>query len=123
MDKILLIDDDEFFRSNLRDALIGKGYFVVEANGGNAGIERAKKEMPNVVVTDIVMAEGEGIETIMILRQMAPELPIIAMSGNEEYLRSAGLMGATHMLAKPFRIAELTALLDKVVAGSAETGA
>ena len=66
----------------------------------------------------IVMAEGIG--TIMTLRQMASELPIIAMAGNEEYLRSAGFLGATHMLPKPFHVAELMRLLDQIAAEASE---
>ena len=118
MNKILLIDDDEFFRSNLRDALIGKGYGVIESNGGNAGLKQVQIGMPNIVITDVVMAEGIG--TIMTLRQMASELLIIVMSGKEEYLRSVGFLSAMHMLPKPFHVVELMRLLDQVVAEASE---
>ena len=56
----------------------------------------------------------------MTLRKMASELPIIAMAGNEEYLRSAGFLGATHMLPKPFHVAELMRLLDQIAAEASE---
>lgn len=114
MATILVIDDDNVFRSVVRDALVDGGHVVREASGGLAGLEQVKSAPPDIVITDIVMAEGEGIETILALRELAPDLPVIVMSGNSDYLRSAGLISSAETLLKPFHMSKLTALLDKV---------
>ena len=116
MTTVLIIDDDEVFRATIRDALLEEGYVVEEASGGKAGLACCQAVPPDVVLTDIVMAEGEGIEMIRTLSKIAPHLPIIAISGQGEYLRSAQKLGATQVLLKPFRRSRLLAVLSDAVA-------
>ena len=105
MAQILVIEDDELHRSLLVSVLAGAGHAVTEAADGKRGLEAAKLNIPDLVVTDLVMPEKEGIETIMELRRQFPEIGIIAMSGAghaSTYLELASKLGAQATLAKPF---------------------
>ena len=72
MAKILIIDDDAQIRRMLERALTGVGYEVVEAKDGDDGLKAFAKHRPELVVTDIVMPDREGLETIRELRRLAP---------------------------------------------------
>ena len=107
MATILLIDDDEAFRSMVRRALQRVGYTVIEAENGNAALEMLTGASVDLVITDILMPEKDGIETIMAVRRTQPEIKIIAMSGGgrmrpEGYLDVAKDLGAVCVLNKPF---------------------
>jgi CheY-like chemotaxis protein len=104
--EILLIEDDELLRSVLSAVLKQVGYGVAEAENGKKGLELACSLQPNLVITDLVMPEKEGIETIRELRHTRPEVPIIAMSGASaasQYLELASKLGARRTLLKPFK--------------------
>jgi CheY-like chemotaxis protein len=110
--RILLIDDDAEVRLALRQALEFAGHVVEEARDGRDGVERYSARMADLVVTDIVMPNQEGIETIQQLRELTPALPIIAISGggrtgNRDVLAMAAEVGASRTMAKPFRPREL----------------
>ena len=113
MARILIIDDDDHIRKMLRIMLENAGYNEVEdAENGYIGMKLIRKNPFDLVITDIVMPEKEGIETIMELRRDFPAVKIIAMSGGgkigpETYLEMAGHLGAGKALAKPFQQAEL----------------
>jgi CheY-like chemotaxis protein len=110
MADILVIDDHPSDRYIMTEALIGVGHRVREAKDGAEGLALCRKHLPALVVTDIVMAAKDGIETIRELRQMAPKIPILAVSGTEHaalYLNAVTLLGADAVLAKPFRLDEL----------------
>ncbi len=107
MARILVVDDDEQVRTTLRQTLEREGYDVVDAHDGNAGMKRFWKEGADLVITDIIMAEKEGLETIMVLSRDFPEVKIIAISGGgrvgpDEYLSMAKKFGAHLTLTKPF---------------------
>ncbi|MEI8248179.1 MAG: response regulator [Lentisphaerota bacterium] len=111
--EILLIEDDEAVREFIREVLLGEGYFVSVAGNGNEGLAAIKSD-PDIgmVITDIVMPEKEGIETIIEIKQDWPHIKILAMSGGgkvcaEEYLHIAGALGADVTLKKPFTRPEL----------------
>jgi len=110
--KVLVIDDDPVARHTLRAILEDEGFAVTCAEDGRKGLAAFRQSRPDVVVTDMVMPENEGIETIIELRSIWPHGPIIAMSGggrtgNTDYLRLARGMGADAILMKPFEPAEL----------------
>lgn len=116
MAKILLIDDDAAFRMLVSLWLTRAGHDVVVSGNGRHGTQLAGEQAFDMVVTDIVMPDQEGIETIMAMRRNGLTLPILAMSGggtldNTFYLRSAQVLGANDTIAKPFTA---TDLLDKV---------
>jgi DNA-binding NtrC family response regulator len=114
MADILIIDDDRQMRRLLTRILTGAGYTVCEAENGRVGVERFHEQHSALVITDIVMPDMEGIETIVTLRRDNAELPIIAISGGSDpvYLRAASRLGATASLEKPFHADRLLALVD-----------
>ena len=112
---ILVIDDEQLIRLQIRSALELEGYVVHEAANGNEGLARIAEAAPDVVITDILMPDKEGIETILELRRSHPKIRIIAISGggrtgNKDFLRTAKHLGADRTLAKPFGLAELLRL-------------
>jgi DNA-binding response OmpR family regulator len=116
MAEILIIDDDPHIRRLMSRILRGAGHTVREATDGRSGLELFRERLPALVITDIVMPDQEGIETILELRRDAPSLPILAISGGEGgYLRLAIGLGATEALAKPFGADELLAAVVKLL--------
>jgi DNA-binding response OmpR family regulator len=124
MARILVIDDDPGFRRMIRMILTRMRHDVIEAGDGNEGIDRFKAEQPDLVISDIVMPDKEGIQTILEIRALAPDTHIIAMSGGGAslgtgYLGAALKLGANLILPKPFRPAELTAMVEQLVPADA----
>ena len=121
---ILVIDDDEQMRRTVTRMLQQAGHDVIEAAGGVASIRQFRRNPCAVVITDIVMPDKEGIETIREIRATAPGVRIIAMSGyaatnmQEHYLRLAEVLGADASLTKPFRVEELLQVLNRVLGKS-----
>ena len=101
MARILLIDDDDTVRTMLRLTLVHFGHTVIEARDGKEGLELFQDANVDLLITDIVMPEKEGLEVLMELRKKHPPVKIIAISGGD-YLHMAKLMGAAKVLAKPF---------------------
>jgi CheY-like chemotaxis protein len=102
-DRLLVIDDDPAVRGFLRQILAGAGYVVVEAADGKSGMSKIEPQRVDLVITDLVMPEQEGLETLQRLRVERPNLPVIAISGafGGSYLKTARRLGATATLAKP----------------------
>ena len=124
MPKVLIIDDDEALRRLLLLLLPRLGYEAVAEPDGVAGLRRVGEWEPDVVITDLIMPEKEGVETIMELRRLHPEIKIIAMSGGGrgssiDYLQIAKRCGAHRTLAKPFEREEIKTALAEVLATSA----
>jgi len=116
MARILLVDDDDLIRETLTKALTDAGYEIVAARSGRIGLRHLHDAPFDVLVTDVLMPDVDGIETIRQARESDPDLHIIAISGGgvlpkSEYLRMAKKLGATHALAKPFHAGELVALI------------
>ncbi len=107
MASILIIDDEELVRLTVRQMLEDAGHKVAEAENGLDGIQKLKDFKADIVITDLLMPEMEGLETISELRSSRPELKIIAISGGArfkgvDYLNSAKKLGAQEILPKPF---------------------
>lgn len=111
MKQILVVDDDAQIRSMLRTALEDEGYNVLEARDGKEAISHLIGLTIELVITDIVMPEKEGLETIMEMRRDSPDIKIIAISGLKQYLDIAKVLGADYVYSKPFSILHL---VDKV---------
>lgn len=113
MAKILIMDDDNQFRVMLRIMLENAGYKdIEEAENGNIGMKLIRNSHFDLVITDIIMPDKEGIETIIEIRKNFPAIKIIAMSGGgkvgaDSYLVMAGHLGAGRTLSKPFQQSEL----------------
>jgi len=118
--RVLLIDDNESLRTSVRRTLVQAGHDVTEAPNGVAALQEYRREPPDLVITDIVMPDKEGLETIRELRKLDPNAKIIAMSGAaggraDPYLTVALQLGATWALAKPFSREEVLAAIAKVL--------
>jgi len=106
MAKILVLDDELSILVMIKKMLEKEGHDVELALNGIDGMELFEKNKPDLVITDIIMPQKEGLETILELRKKYPKLKIIAISGGgrvgpEGYLPSAKLLGADRVFQKP----------------------
>jgi DNA-binding response OmpR family regulator len=106
MARILIIDDESQIRSMLRLMLERVGYEVDEAPDGLEGIRQYREDPADLIITDLIMPNKDGIGMIIDLRKEFPKVKIIAMSGGgvnrpEGYLDGAKKLGATRTLTKP----------------------
>ena len=125
--KVLVIDDDDLVRYTLSKILQRNGYHVATASDGKRAMAVFRDERPDVVITDIIMPEQEGIETILKIRCERPEVKIIAISGgarshNLDYLGMAEAFGADDVIAKPFEAEELLSRLARFDLGASSAG-
>jgi CheY-like chemotaxis protein len=125
--KVLVIDDDHLVRYTLSKILQRAGYHVTTASDGKCAMAAFRDERPDVVITDIIMPEQEGIETILKIRSERPEVKIIAISGgarrhNLDYLGMAEAFGADGVIAKPFEAEELLSRLARFDLGASSVG-
>lgn len=121
MADILIIDDDDVFRDVLASALEHAGHVVRQATNGIEGLQKFHQQPAELVITDIVMPEKEGLDTIRDLRREFPKARIIAMSGGlahdpRLYLHMAEKFGAQAVLAKPFALEDLKKVVDAALA-------
>lgn len=120
MPRILVIDDEEVIRAMLQQFLEDAGYAVDVAPNGKIGMRLCRQNRPDVVITDLVMPEQEGLETIGELRTSFPQIKIIAMSGKfidqkVDFLSVARHLGAIRTFSKPFSLQELHAAIEDVL--------
>jgi CheY-like chemotaxis protein len=111
MARILIVDDDEAVLAAISILLKAEGHSIATARDGFEGTKRLRADPSDLVLTDIVMPNCEGLETIVALRRDFPEIGIIAMSGagigSDIYLAAGARLGAHCTLSKPFTSAEL----------------
>jgi len=112
MARILIIDDDENARYAVRAILENAGHEVSEAENGAVGLRMQAAHRFDLVISDVIMPEQDGIETVLQLSKDYPSLPVIVISGGGAdrflgYLETAEALGATRILAKPFLPADL----------------
>ncbi len=120
MAHILVIDDDEQVRRLLSIILKKEGHQVTLAANGKEGLKTAKASCPDLVITDILMPEVEGLETIRLLKEIYSELPIIAITGGgrigaDVCLMTAKKFGACKTFQKPVPKDELFAAIEEIV--------
>lgn len=120
MKRILIIDDDRQICKLMTRMLERAGYEVETATDGQKGVMAFHANASDLVITDLIMPDKEGVEVIMELRQDFPDLPIIAMSGGARigpntYLKLAKKLGAAYTLTKPIsQDTLLTAIKDLI---------
>ncbi len=117
MKKILVIEDNAIVRNTMMRILQAAGYDVVTANDGLEGVSLFRQEMPDLVISDIIMPQQEGIGTIRQILAESPATKIIAISGggrigNTDFLQIARKMGAVDALPKPFDPDDLLGRID-----------
>ena len=122
MARVLIIDDEMVIRNSLRQLLETAGHDVADASNGHIGMQMHAQTPFDLVVTDILMPEQEGLETIMEIRRTSPGVKIIAMSGGGRFIHAEVLdiaqkLGAQRILTKPFtsqHVLDMVAELLKV---------
>jgi CheY-like chemotaxis protein len=107
MSTILLVEDDTDLRRLLTKVLERENYRVLEAGTGLEAMQILDLQTPDLVITDIIMPDQDGIGTINQLKKNHPDIKIIAISGGgrmlkEDYLEIARMLGAHHTFTKPF---------------------
>lgn len=117
---VLIIDDDTELLRQMTLSFVRAGYDVQVAPDGEVGISRFLEAPTDLVVTDIIMPNREGIETIMALKTASPSVKVLAISGggrigSANFLELAHHVGADGTLAKPFRPSALTSLAEDVL--------
>jgi PAS domain S-box-containing protein len=117
---ILVIDDDPQIRLMLTQILGEKGFFIETASNGEEGVQAFRKNPSDLIITDLVMPEKEGIEVILELKKDFPKVKIIAISGGgknpaEVYLKMAGMLGAAKTFSKPFDVREILLAVQELM--------
>ena len=120
MKQILIIDDEPQIRSMLKMMLERAGFNVIVASDGKEGMKIFEKKSVDLVITDLIMPEKEGIEVIQELRKNNSNLPIIAISGGgknspDTYLNIAKLLGANAIFEKPVAKEKLIDAVNKAL--------
>ncbi len=126
MKRILVIEDDEKIRTVFARYLGGQGYMVECAANGKEGLQLLEAEPPDLVVTDILMPEVDGLEVTLSMRKLHPDIPVIAISGGMhaspvDPLSIVKKLGATKVFYKPVVLAELLASIMELLAESGDT--
>jgi CheY-like chemotaxis protein len=132
--RILVIDDDALLRQTIETMLRSGGHEVVVAVDGADGLRRFQPGLFDLVLCDYLMPGQQGLETVKELRRLAPDVPIVSMTGSipsaevgeldSDFLRRSSQSGATRTIAKPFRTAALLALVNQCLEdGSAQRAA
>ena len=112
---ILVVDDDEIFRASMSQALTHLGYRVLELPSGVGVRELVEKEKPVLCLIDLVMADREGIETLIDLKSMEHPPKLVAVSSNMAFLGATRLLGADAILTKPITRERLEATLTMLL--------
>lgn len=120
MTGILIVEDDKDLREMLKLSLTRRSFTVLEAENGREAITHFKPLVTDLVVTDIIMPEEDGLKVIMKLREIKPSIKIIAISGGGKagpgsYLNLAKALGADHIYSKPFSIIEMISRIEALL--------
>src|SRR5947207_6806210 len=112
MPSILIIDDNEDLSETIVAVLQDEGYKILVAEDGVSGVRVFSETRPDLVVTDLILPNANGFDTIRHIRSIDPQARILAMSGGslmnkDDYLATAAPLGAMSVLPKPFEVDQL----------------
>ena len=118
--RILIIDDDPSIGISIKDLLSDEGFEVDVAGDGREGLKMQRENPYNLIITDIVMPEEDGLEVIMWVKANCKSTKLIAISGggyfdSRDYLLMAKELGASFVLCKPFDINTLKAGVKRLL--------
>jgi len=125
--RVLVLDDEDDVRNVLMRALQRAGHEALGAEDGMEGLHVVRTQPIDLVVTDLVMPEVDGLEFIRQLAHLRPGTPVIAISGGgvwdaRSLLEVAGTLGALRTLSKPFELPEFLSLVNEVLATRSPSG-
>ena len=114
---ILIVEDHKDLREVLKMSLTRRKYTVIEASNGREAILKFKPEITDLVITDIIMPDEDGLKVILKIRQIKPGIKIIAISGGGKagpgnYLNVAKALGADEVIPKPFSMGTLISKIN-----------
>lgn len=120
MARVLVVDDELQLREVLKEVLEDSGHKVILAEDGNKGLKLFTEQPFDLVITDLIMPDKEGLEFITEILKNRPETKIIAISGGgmvgpADYLKTAEMLGARMSLEKPFSTHDLIAGVERLL--------
>jgi DNA-binding response OmpR family regulator len=120
MPGILIVEDNRELREMLKESLTRKRFTVQEAENGKDAIIHFKPGVTDLVVTDLIMPEEDGLKVIMTLREIKPSIKVIAISGGGKagpasYLNMAKALGADAIYYKPFSVNEMIGKIEELL--------
>ena len=120
MTGVLIVEDDKELREMLKMSLQRRGFAVQEAENGKEAISHFKPSLTDLVVTDLIMPEEDGLKVVIKLRELKPAIKIIAISGGGKvgpgsYLNLAKALGADAIYSKPFSIKDLIVKIEQLL--------
>jgi DNA-binding response OmpR family regulator len=120
MSVILLIEDDRELREMLKSALIRKDHVVIEAENGKDALIHFKPGVTDLVITDLIMPDEDGLKVIMKIRELKKGIKVIAISGGGKagpgsYLNLAKALGADAVYSKPFPIVDMILKIEELL--------
>jgi DNA-binding response OmpR family regulator len=120
MPGVLIVEDDRELREMLKMSLQRRGFTVLEAENGKDALSRFKPLVTDLVVTDLIMPEEDGLKVVIKVRELKPSIKIIAISGGGKvgpgsYLNLAKALGADAIFPKPFSINDLVAKIEQLL--------
>jgi DNA-binding response OmpR family regulator len=120
MPGILIVEDDNDLREMLKVSLSRKRFTVFEAENGKDAIAHFKPAVTDLVITDLIMPEEDGLKVIMKLRELKPSLKVVAISGGGKagpgsYLNLAKALGADEVFSKPFSVHEMITRIEELL--------
>ena len=123
--RILLVDDDPEIIESLRTVLEGKGYQVMVARDGNQGLALAEREMPDLLILDMMMPKKSGFLVLERLKgkdAKTRKMPTIMITANEggRHRAYAEMLGVDEYIRKPFALDKLLLSVDRLVGGESD---
>ena len=120
MPGVLIVEDDKELREMLKLSLLRRGITVLEAENGKDAIVHFKPLLTDLVVTDLIMPEEDGLKVVIKLRELKPSIKIIAISGGGKvgpgsYLNLAKALGADAIYSKPFSVNDLISKIEQLL--------
>jgi DNA-binding response OmpR family regulator len=121
MTKILIVEDDQQLREMLKQLLEGESFEVIDSGDGEEAIKTLHENEVDLMITDIIMPEKDGVSLVRDLRKQFPDLKIIAISGGSRHidpqnpLKIVEKMGVDRTLTKPFKLSELLDVVRELV--------
>lgn len=117
---ILIVEDDKDLREMLKTSLLRKKHTILEASNGKDALVRFKPSITNLVITDLIMPEEDGLKVIINIKSIKPDIKIIAISGGGKagpvnYLNLAKALGADEVFPKPFSLSNLLKKIDDLL--------
>jgi two-component system chemotaxis response regulator CheY len=115
---ILIVDDDAFVRSLLKDVLEGRGHALLEAEDGREALELLGERVPQLVLLDLFMPRLSGMEALAMMRERWPSARVLVISSldSERLVAQAMEAGASGYITKPFHPVEITSAVDRALA-------